>query len=203
MVYTTVPGALDNIISFAPAASFDVADHTPFLLGTLSFTNGQWVGGNRPDPNYPTVPDFALSTHSADQPLFNQTIHDSITFPTNQALNDIDCDTDPQTREDEADFIYLTGHAELGSMRVYDAFCAPPATPNHGTVELWAEFGSLDLLSFRNPTDGAFISGSVAEGPSGPGVPEPAEWALMITGLGLSGAVLRRARSGRAVPVHA
>ncbi len=206
MVYANVPTALDNIVSFTPAAGgfTNVQDHTPFLLGTLSFTNGQWVGGTGdPATNYPTVLDFTLQTTSGDQPAFNQTLHDSITMVTNQAANgDVDCATNQQTREDEADFIYITGATQLGSMRVYDAACAPPGVPNHGSVEVWAQFGSIDLLQFRNPTDGAFVSDSVSTGSLGGGVPEPGAWALMIAGFGLSGLALRR-RSGRAVPADA
>jgi hypothetical protein len=205
MVYTTLPGALNNNITFTPGPNFtNLADHTPFLLGTLSFTNGQWVGGSgNPATNYPTVLDFTLQTHSLDQPAFNQTLTDSITFVTNQAANDIDCATNPQTQQDEADFIYITGVPALGSGRVYDAFCAPPGVPNSGSVQLWAEFGSLDLIGFRNPTGGLFLADSVSPGPVGGGVPEPAAWALMLGGFGLLGGALRRARSGRAVPVHA
>lgn len=205
MVYTNVPGAVANDITFTPGPAFStLADHTPFLLGTLSFTNGQWVGGD-PNPafNVPDVLSFTLHTHSNDQPAFNQTLNDSITFVTNNAHNDIDCATNSQTQQDEADFIYITGSPQLGSGRVYDGFCAPAGVSNSGSVELWAEFGSLDLIGFRNPTGGLFVTDSVNIGPVGGGAPEPAQWALMLTGFAGLGLALRRRRSGRAVPVHA
>ena len=194
MVYTNLPGALDNIITFTPAASTGfVQTGQKFLLGTLGFTNGQWVGGSgNPATNYPTTLNFHLATSSAT-PQFNQVLDSSFTVVTNQAANDIDCDTNPATQMAEADFIYFTAVPKLGSMRVFDSFCKPAGVPNSGTVDVWASFGSLDLISFSNPTGGAFIDDSVNPGPLN-GVPEPAAWALMILGFGLVGEAARRRR---------
>lgn len=202
MVYANVPGALDNIVSFTPnpLGFNDVNTGDPFLLGTIAFTNGQWVGGSgNPLTNFPTTLNFTLSTHSST-PEFNQTLNDSIVMVTNQAANgDIDCDTNEQTRQDEADFVYIGSAPSIGSGRVYDKSCAPPGVSNFGTVELWAKFGSLDYVNLRNPTGGMFLSDSVGVGPIGGGVPEPAAWALMIAGFGLTGAALRGRRGRSAI----
>jgi len=195
MVYTNVPGAIDNIVSFTPnpAGFNNVSSGEAFMIGTLSFTNGQWVGGSgNPATNFPTTLNFDLSTHSDTTPAFNQTLHDSIVMVTNQAPNgDIDCATNEQTRQDEADFIYIGSAPSLGSGRVYDKACAPVGVSNSGSVQLWAAFGSLDYVNLRNPTGGMFLSDSVSVGPIGGGVPEPTAWALMILGLGLTGSALR------------
>jgi hypothetical protein len=204
MIYTNLPGALNNNITFTPEASTGfVQTGQKFLLGTLSFTNGQWVGGSgNPATNFPTILNFHLTTSSAT-PQFNQVLDNSFTVVTNQAANDIDCATNPSTQKAEADFIYFTAAPKLGSMRVYDSFCSPPGVSSTGTVDVWASFGSLDLISFSNPTGGAFIEDSVTVGPTG-GVPEPTAWALMIAGFGLVGWELRHRRSDRSpVPVDA
>jgi hypothetical protein len=205
MVYTNLPGALDNIVSFTPAASGfnNVTTGQVFLIGTLSFTNGQWVGGSgNPATNFPVTLDFTLSTTSTT-PQFNQTLHDSFTVVTNQAQDDSDCATNPQTQQDEADFVYITGAPQIGAMRVYDKTCAPAGVSNSGSVQLFAKFGSLDYVSFANPTGGAFLTDSVGVGSLG-GVPEPSAWALLTVGFGLVGWSERRRRSmRRAVPAHA
>jgi hypothetical protein len=196
MVYTNLPGAIESTVSFTPVAGGfnDVTTGQPFLLGTLTFTNGQWVGGSgNPATNFPVTLDFTLSTTSAATPAFNQTLHDSFTVVTNQAQNDIDCATNPQTQQDEADFVYITSAPQLGAMRVYDQTCAPAGVSNSGSVQLWGEFGSLDYVGFRNPTDGAFLTNSVNVGSLG--VPEPAQWMLLLTGFGAVGWAARRRRS--------
>ncbi|HLZ73892.1 PEPxxWA-CTERM sorting domain-containing protein [Phenylobacterium sp.] len=194
MIYSNLPGALNNNVTFTPEASTGFV-HTgqKFLLGTLSFTNGQWVGGSgNPATNYPTTLNFHLATSSAT-PQFNQVLDSSFTVVTNQAASDIDCATNPATQMAEADFIYFTAAPKLGSMRVYDSFCAPAGVSSTGAVDVWASFGSLDLISFSNPTGGAFIEDSVTPGPLN-GVPEPTAWALMVAGFGLVGWELRRRR---------
>ncbi|MGZ6014548.1 MAG: PEPxxWA-CTERM sorting domain-containing protein, partial [Phenylobacterium sp.] len=192
--YTNLPGALNNNVTFTPEASTGfVQTGQKFLLGTLSFTNGQWVGGSgNPATNFPTTLNFHLATTSAT-PQFNQVLDSSFTVVTNQAVNDIDCATNPATQMAEADFIYFTAAPKLGSMRVYDSFCAPPGVSSTGSVDVWASFGSLDLISLSNPTGGAFIEDNVNVGPIG-GVPEPAAWALLTAGFGLIGWELRRRR---------
>jgi hypothetical protein len=192
MVYTNLPGAIASVITFTPAASgfSNVSTGQAFLLGSLEFTNGQWVGGSgNPATNYPVNLSFRLSTTSST-PEFNQVLTDAFTVVTNQGNGDCN---DAQNQMDEADFIYLASSPSLGSMRVFDANCGPTGATNNGKVELWGYFGSLHYLEFRNPTGSAFLTDGVGVGPIG-GVPEPTAWALMIAGFGLAGAALRRRR---------
>jgi hypothetical protein len=194
LVYGNVPSAVASVISFTPDSFSSISTGEAFRLGTISFTNGQWLGGSTTAAlNAPVTLSFHLSTTSGDQPAFNQGFDDSFTIVTNQA-GDV-CDT-LAGQQDEADFIYLSSHPQFGSLRVFDQACKPAAATNVGTVELWAKFGSLDLLDFRSPGQSGFLTDSVAVGPIGGsgGVPEPAAWSLMILGFGATGAAIRKRR---------
>jgi hypothetical protein len=192
MVYTNFAGAIASVITFTPATSFaNVTTGQAFRLGSLEFTNGQWVGGSGdPATNYPVNLGFRLTT-SSSTPEFNQVLTDAFTVVTNQGNGDCN---DAQNQRDEADFIYIASAPQLGSMRVFDANCGPTNATNSGKVELWGRFGSLHYVDLRNPTGSAFIEDGVTVGPIG-GVPEPGTWALMLAGFGLAGAVLRRRRA--------
>jgi hypothetical protein len=192
MAYANIPG-LPSVISFTPVANFGrVSTGDPFKLGTLSFTNGQWVGGSGdPATNYPVTLHFRIAT-SSSTPQFNQVVDDAFTVVTNQAAGD--CST-AQGQMDEADFIYLAGAPKLGSMRVYDQACKPAGATNSGSVELWGRFGSLDYVDFRNPTGSAFLVDSTGVGAIG--VPEPAAWTILLAGFGLMGLSLRGRRGRR------
>jgi hypothetical protein len=61
-------------------------------------------------------------------------------------------------------------------------------------------FNGQDIKFAADVTNGSGVTGVVG-GPGGP-VPEPATWALMITGIGLAGAMLRR-RNGLAALTQA
>jgi len=78
----------------------------------------------------------------------------------------------------------------------------------HGVVDTGADYPLApgDLLSVinfgaSNLDLGVTLSDTAIGAVTGPGVPEPAAWALMIGGFGLTGATLRRRR--RAVPATA
>lgn len=56
----------------------------------------------------------------------------------------------------------------------------------------------FDLFDPTNVLDGRTTGTQTVTLPSGPGVPEPASWALMIAGLGMAGGALRRQRAALA-----
>jgi hypothetical protein len=209
--YASTP--TNNEIRFTPAASVPGVAGTPFLLGTLSFTNGAWYGAHPSDPalNVPSYFDFRLETTSSTDAQFNQTFEGSVVLAvhSNSSANW----STLAGQQAEADWLYLTGQntsgagAALGvqqttnAFRVYDGFAAPSGVSNTGTVELWAQFGSLTLLDFRRPTGGGFVTGSIAPldpqigaGPVTP-VPEPASLLLLASGLSACAAACMRRRT--------
>lgn len=180
-----------NAVSFTPVAGFsNVTTGQDFKIGTLSFTNGAWFGGAS---NVPVDLGFTLTTHSTT-PEFNQTYSDAIVMVTNVKPASESCGT-AQGQNDEADFVYFSGAASMGSLRVYEAFCSPngATTPPTGSADVYFHFGSLDPGSFQNPQGDAFLSASTSIGPLG--VPEPSAWATLILGFGALGGAARRRRA--------
>ena len=199
LVYDNLPGAIPNVITFTPEAGFsNVSTGQPFKVGTLSFTNGQWVGGSfDPLNNMVSNLNFTLTTASST-PEFNQVIHDSVMMTTNQLKNRIapdgtDLCTTSQGQMDEADFVSFAGAPQLGSLRVYDQTCKPSGATNQGTIDLWMKFGSLDYDSLKNVGGSGFFSPSTGVGNLG--VPEPATWSMLILGFGALGLAMRRRRA--------
>jgi hypothetical protein len=201
------PGAAgENLLSFVPATFSNVAVGESFRLGTLTYQNGFWHGGgSTPAQNVPSFFSFNLGTISPDGAQYNQSTSGFITNVVNQVDLPFDyVSTNPTAQLAEADWIYLTqqGNAPLGSLRVYDSCCRPGGFSSVGSIELWGRFGSLELVELRNPQGGVFTSGigpldpGTPGGP--PGVPEPASWAMLIAGFGLTGAAMRRRRRGLA-----
>jgi hypothetical protein len=209
--YTNLPGAVANVVSFTPEASYaNILPGQEFKIGTISFTNGQWVGGSfDPANNMPSYLHFRLTTTSIDTPAFNQQIDDSIVVVTNQLKNQILPDgTDlcatpagadhPPGMHDEADFVYVQGGSFMGSARVPDQFCMGPADTNQGTVDLYTKFGSLDYVALRNPGGSAFLEPGTGVGPIN-AVPEPSSWTMLILGLGALGGAARARRRAFAI----
>jgi hypothetical protein len=190
-------GFAPNIVSFAATPTFsNLAQGQAFDLGTFTFVNGSWFGGN-PDTslNVPTLIGYTITTHSATAE-FNQVLTGVLKVTTNY---NTDCST-AAGQADGADFISIAGQPQLGSLRVYDAGACSGGNPSTGSIDLIMAFNSLDYVALANPVGGFFVPND-AVGPIGGGaVPEPASWALMISGFGLAGAALRRRRTAVAAP---
>lgn len=186
-----------NIFSWSANPFTNVAIGQTITLGTLTFQNGSWFGAGFDVPNVVTTLRFKVTTTSADGPVFNQVRNLSLVHTANRLI-------DPNTLqglEAAADWVTLRDEDNgivLNSFRVFDAGLAPAGFTNVGTVDLIGRFGSLDIIGFANPAGGFLTDSSDPLPPGGgggpPAIPEPASWALLIAGFGLTGAVARRRR---------
>ena len=96
-----------------------VATNVPFILGTLSFTNGAWFGGVG---NLPFNLSFTVTSQSSTPALDNQVWNDSFVVETNVGPGSC---SDPAVQAVNADFVYVSGAPLMGSVRVPEPFCAP------------------------------------------------------------------------------
>jgi hypothetical protein len=174
-----------NNFSFAPGAEVSVDPGVPFTLGSISFTNGQWF--------YRTE----LGVHFSATSLADGTVNefdDTLVLLSNSP-------TPPYTPQEQADYFYLAGHPELGSVRVFDSFSQPADNPGStGTVDFIAQIGSLDPLAFRPTNSAAFVSDSLTPNPSSV-VPEPSTWTMVLIGLLVMATVAMR-RTGSHTPTE-
>jgi hypothetical protein len=90
---------------------------------------------------------------------------------------------------DDAGYLFIDG----------DLVLALPGQHGYGTnsvpISLSAGQHSFEVQYYNGPCCGAQIGFFLDDGVEfGEGVPEPATWAMMIAGFGLSGAALRRRR---------
>jgi hypothetical protein len=193
-----------NQISFTPAAFTNVAQGEDFSLGTISFTNGGWFGGERSLANteVPSAFYFTLTTNSAED-AFNQTFTGFIQMTVHAPYTGTNDCSVLAGQQAEADWISVISTANLSvpnSLRVYDDGCLPNGATNRGTAQLIGRFGSLHVVGLADPGGSGFLIAdnnalpSVAPLPPPVlgGVPEPASWALMIGGFGLAGSARRR-----------
>lgn len=205
----TVGSPFENIFSWTPATFSGVAVGQNFTLGTLTFQNGSWFGaGVQGAANVTTGLGFRISTISSSGAQFNQQRNLTLTHTVNAPFpNDT---TTLAGQQAAADWITISDDENgitLNSFRVYDFGIGPPGSSNVGSVDLIGRFGSLSILGFANPTGGFLTDGDLPLPPVIPGgggsgpVPEPANWAMLIAGFGLIGAMQRGRRTWvRALP---
>ena len=111
-----------------------------------------------------SVPSVSLTLSSlSENPEFNQSLEIPISIVTVPNDGDI---------EANADFIFFTNRPELGSFRVLEGETT--------SVEVLAEFNSLDLIGFGEIADSSvgFLSSSVS-------VPEPSTLAFIALSIGM------------------
>ncbi|MBC8087918.1 MAG: PEP-CTERM sorting domain-containing protein [Phycisphaerae bacterium] len=188
-------GGPATIFDFTGASYSNIGLGTPFLLGSLTFTNGVWLGsGATAANNVPTELDFEITTTSSLGSAFTKTITGTLTHVVN---GNADC-TIPSSQLISADWVYLTSSAFVAgptssAFRVLDKTCSPAGSSGIGTVELWGAFNSLDLLDFRNPSGGILTPGiGVYVPPSPTVVPEPST--VLLVGAGIMAMALGRVR---------
>jgi hypothetical protein len=206
--FSTVGSPGENILRWTPAAFTNVAIGQQFTLGTLTFQNGGWYGGGANGAaNVPTRLGLRVNTISGSGAVFNQQRNLTLIMTVNAPFpNDL---TTLPGQEAEADWVTIFDNDSgrtLNSFRVFDVGAAPPGVGSIGTVDLIGRFGSLIIDGFANPT-GGFLTvsdlplppvippGGGGGGGGPPAIPEPASWAMLIAGFGLTGAVLRRRRA--------
>jgi hypothetical protein len=175
LVANSFPG-LPNVVTFTPASDQVVSTNVPFVIGTLSFTNGAWFGGV---DNLPFILSFTVTTQSSTTAL-NQVWNDSFVVDTNVGSGSC---SDPAVQATNADFVHVSSAPLMGSLRVFEPFCAPtPDLTQEGSADIKAVFDGLEPLQFVNVQGEGFLSSSVTPGPLPSGVPEPATWALLTAG---------------------
>ena len=171
-----------NRVSFLAASPADVTVGDTFKIGTLTYTNGFW---------YPFASiGLTITTHSSVAALDNHSFVGNIIVKVSSPVP-----FDPNDYEANADYFYLQDAngplASLGSVRVYEQSFQPPSHPgNTGSVDLYAQIGSLIPKRFDNPSAGAFLSNSLD--PITASVPEPATYMLLAAGLSLVGMLAKR-----------
>jgi len=155
-VFSGSPFNAPSLIAWTPfVAPIPATADGVFEFGTLTLTNGIFFNQASFDVTFTTV---------SSDPLFNgRTFGDTITYVVTPNLG--------VSNFDDADYIEVRNHPELGRVHVDEA-----GSPlgNTGTVELWGRVGSLDPLFFANPTGGVALDVAA--------VPEPSEWLLMLAG---------------------
>jgi hypothetical protein len=167
-----------NLIRFVSSGEKDVAIGEPFVLGSLTFSNGIWFSA-------PTM--TVTFRSSSSDPLFDDhTWPDVWRFRITNNLPSIS-----PTRDARADYIYLSTAPSFGSIRAYE-LNDPPGGGNTVTVDIEGAIGSLDLLRFANARGAGFIDPSIDLEPTPRPVPEPDAWALLIMGMAFVGFVTRR-----------
>ena len=146
-----------NSLSFSSGGFENQQRGETFVAGHLEYSNEENLGGT-------SVPSVSLTLSSlSENPEFNQSLEIPISIVTVPNDGDI---------EANADFIFFTNRPELGSFRVLEGETT--------SVEVLAEFNSLDLIGFGEIADSSvgFLSFSVS-------VPEPSTLAFIALSIGM------------------
>jgi hypothetical protein len=166
---------LPNALEFFPNSADAVAGED-FTWGTVRFTNGQWF----PEADI----GVRLTSHSTDAALDGHVMSGVLHLTTVESTTG-----DPY---DEADYLYLVGRPDLGSIRVFDLLFQPPGDPgNVGNFDLRGHIGSLIPTEWVSVGPGGFTNPSVV--PQLSAVPAPATLGLIAVGLAGLGFAQRRA----------
>jgi hypothetical protein len=185
----------DNVVQFTPGPAVNVNTRQEFFLGTFHLVDGTWFGGA--DIN------FTMTTVSSDPTLNNLTYSDTLRMVFNPF------DPDPNK---SADWFYMVNQRTAfnnatcasasptavcaTSLRVYELFGSPipggDGVSNAGDVDLYGDIDALELLEFKNPTGGLFLSNSFDTDPNGGATPLPAALPMFVGGAGLIGLLARR-----------
>lgn len=183
-----------NNVSFTPASPQLVTATgaaNPFLLGTLSFTNG--IASN-------TSFGFTLTTHTAGGSPDCLTVPGVDAFDCQTLVDTLFMQVTPndfltKTPMQNADFVYFSGAPLIGSARAYELSDTPTGT-NTVSVDVWGYINSLHLSAFTKPSGGFFDPG-IAIDPTPTNMPEPATLALLSAALCTVGLARRRGAAAR------
>lgn len=170
-----------NLLQFTPGPAADVVVGQEFLLGTITFQNGNWFIDDRRHRF-----DVTLTTHSTEPTLDGHTFKDVLElFITPNCFTSLGCFDSGASPETNADQYRFVGRPALGAVSVYELLDSPSPAQNRGSVQLFGRIGSLNPTRFANATGGAILG---AFDPSQPpnDVPAPAS----MTFLGIGGAAL-------------
>jgi hypothetical protein len=166
-----VDGAVSNNLTFKSNGDGGLLQINPlgeFKLGTLSFTNGTWLGN--------AAFGFTIIVQDSSSGSFHGT--HTFTGFLDLLLTPTDLTKSPEAN---ADYVYIADAngnpvanpftlQTLTSMRVYEAFDAPAGSSNTGAVTLYGQLGSLELTRMADPTGGAFLDFSLTPDLGGPPV---------------------------------
>lgn len=181
---TSTVTSLPNVLDWVNGPSPVVDPGEEFVLGTLTFQNGQWN------------PIVELGVRFFADPSFGGVRSewiDTLVLVSNSP-------PPPYTPEEQADYFYFTQSSALAGFRysVYDEFSQPPSNPGStGTFDVIAKIGSLDAVRL-NPTNAA----ALVTAPMAP-IPEPSAWALFMVGFAAFVASVSRRRAGNIAPLSA
>lgn len=174
-----------NRVSFTPGDSYDVTTLPSgrFKFGTLTYTNGSWASVT--DALVALSYELTFTTGDA-------TLDARYDFEYSGSLVVAATPNNAPTRESRADYVYLAGEEQLGSLRAYELGDVNyVAGANTVSVDIYGNLASVHFTDFANVRGGGFVNASVTD--SLAAVPEPGTLSLALAAVAASFA----ARSAR------